>query len=76
MKTTIGKYDPATRSVPVVFDPDGIAHARNVNACHLGDGSYDRKGTVARVAEVALGVAVKANLGVIGNTSEPEAPAA
>jgi len=76
MKTTIGRYDSATRSVPVVFDPDGIAHARSVNACHLEDGSYDRKGTVARVAEVALGVAVKANLGVIGNTLEPEAPAA
>ncbi len=73
MKTTIGKYDPATRSVPVVFDPDGIAHARSVNACHLEDGSYDRKGTVARVAEVALGVAVKANLGVISAPVEPDA---
>ena len=76
MKTIIGKYDPATRSVPVVFDPDGIAHARSVNACHLEDGSHDRKGTIARVAEVALGVAVKANLGVIGNTAEPDEPAA
>ena len=76
MKTTIGKYDPATRSVPVVFDPDGIAHARSVNACHLEDGSYDRKGTVARVAEVALGVAVKANLGVISAQVEPDAAAA
>ncbi len=76
MKTTIGKYDSATRSVPVVFDPDGIAHTRSVNACHLEDGSYDRKGTVARVAEVALGVAVKANLGVISAPVEPDAAAA
>ncbi|MGU3314238.1 hypothetical protein ACLBWH_01705 [Sphingomonas sp. M6A6_1c] len=81
MKTTIGKHDPETRQVPVVFDPDGVAHRRAVNACYTEDGSYDRKATVARVAQVALGVAAKINLGVIqpptdNEISDDAAPAA
>ncbi|HWJ69129.1 MAG TPA: hypothetical protein VNS79_03655 [Sphingobium sp.] len=65
MKTTIGAYDAATRSVPVTFTEGTIKHRRSVNAVHKDDGSYDRAATKARVEEVAMGVAVKIEAGVI-----------
>lgn len=74
MKTAIGKYDPATRSVPVVFRHEGVEHSRAVNACHDDAGAYDAKATRERVAQVALGVAAKIAAGVIGipTPAEPE----
>lgn len=65
MKTTIGTYDDATKSVPVTFTDGDIKHRRMVNAVHKEDGSYDRTATKARVDEVALGVAAKIAAGVI-----------
>lgn len=70
MKTTIGTYDAATRSVPVTFTQGDIKHRRSVNAVLKEDGSYDRTATKARVEEVALGVAVKIEAGVIGSTKQ------
>jgi hypothetical protein len=78
MKTTIGDYDAATKTVPVTFEEGDVTHERSVNACHDEAGSYDATATAARVADVARGVAVKIGLGVITNKpAEPEAaPAA
>ncbi len=74
MKTDIGPYDADTRTVPVTFDPDGVAHQRPVNACHGLDGTYDRLATAARIAEVARGVAVKIAIGVIDPDSVSTSP--
>jgi len=74
MKTRTGKYDPATRTVPVTFTEGEIEHKRAVNACHDADGAYDAAATRVRVAEVARGVAVKIGLGVIAAVED--APAA
>jgi len=65
MKTSIGKFDAATRSVLVTFEHAGVTHKRNVNACLDADGGYDKAATKDRVAEVAQGVAHKIDLGVI-----------
>lgn len=81
MQTTIGPYDPATRTVPVTFTAGKLVHERTVNAC-LKDGGYDQATTADRVAQVARGVAVKMDLGVITDQPEqaavpvPAAPAA
>lgn len=75
MKTTIGRYDASSRTVPVTFESGDVRHDRAVNACLTEDGRYDRKATVARVAEVARGVAAKISVGAISNMVEPEAPA-
>jgi hypothetical protein len=68
MKTTIGAYDPDTRTVPVTFVYAGVTHKRPVNAVLDEAGSYDRKATKARVDEVARGVAHKIQIGAIGAT--------
>lgn len=65
MKTTIGKFDPETRTVPVKFVHAGVTHSRKLNACLGEDGGYDKAATQARVAEVAAGVEHKIELGVI-----------
>jgi len=76
METRIGKFDATTRTVPVTFEHEGVTHQRNVNACLTSTGGYDKKGTAARVEEVAQGVAQKITLGVITNPPpEPELPA-
>lgn len=77
MKITIGKFDPASRQVPVTFTEGDIRHQRQVNAVLKADGGYDKAATKARVDEVAEGVAHKIRLGVITNPPpEPvEAPA-
>ncbi|PKP98001.1 MAG: hypothetical protein CVT74_12350 [Alphaproteobacteria bacterium HGW-Alphaproteobacteria-13] len=71
MQITIGKYDPASRSVPVTFVGEGpagdVTHSRRVNAVLTAAGKYDRKATAARVEEVARGVAAKIAAGVITN---------
>lgn len=74
MKTTIGRYDSQTGTVPVTFDHAGVTHKRPVNAVLTEGGGYDRKGTEARVAEVAHGVEHKIALGVITNPSSTPAP--
>jgi hypothetical protein len=73
MKTTIGKFDPATGTVNVTFRHGNVTHRRPVNACTLPDGSYDAVGTRARVAEVAQGVEKKIDQGLI--TMPAPAPA-
>lgn len=64
MKTTIGTYDPISRSVPVTFESGDIRHDRSVNAC-LKDGMYDAELTAKRVEDVARGVAAKIEAGAI-----------
>jgi hypothetical protein len=71
---TIGKFDRATGTVPVVFEQareTGIKrHARDVNAVIGADGRHDRAATVARVNDVAAGVANKFALGLLGAPEE------
>jgi hypothetical protein len=66
MQTTIGDFDAETKTVPVTFVHAGVTHERNVNAC-LDEGVYDEEATEARVADVARGVTVKIDIGVIVN---------
>ncbi|MDR6144956.1 hypothetical protein QE363_000749 [Sphingomonas sp. SORGH_AS870] len=73
MKTTIGKYDPATRTVPVTFESGDIRHHRSVNACVTAGGDYDAEATGERVEEVARGVVAKIVCGVIVATEETAA---
>jgi hypothetical protein len=68
---TIGAYDAEKRTVPVVFTKGDVVHDRTVNACHDGNGAYDADATADRVGEVARGVAVKIDLGVIVAQPEP-----
>ena len=72
MKTTTHGYDADKRTVSVTFDHEGVMHTRDVNACHDARGGYDKAATEARVAEVAAGVAVKIEAGVITKPAEPE----
>lgn len=65
MKTTIGKFDPVSRSVTVIFDHQGVVHRRAVNAVLKPDGSCDKVATRLRVEEVAIGVAAKIEMGAI-----------
>lgn len=66
MITTIGKFDRTTGTVPVTFEQDGKVHARAVNAVIDAEGRHDRAATLARVEEVAAGVAHKFALGLLG----------
>lgn len=70
MKITVGRFDAATGTVPVTFEQDGKSHARSVNAVIGEDGKHDRAATLARVDEVAAGVANKFALGVLGAKDE------
>lgn len=65
MKTTIGKYDPDTGTVPVTFRAGAITHKRAVNACFGAAGAYDAAATRLRVADVARGVTAKIAAGAI-----------
>lgn len=65
MKTTIGKFDAATKTVPVTFSHNGVRHRRSVNACLDEAGKFDADATAARVGEVAAGVAYKIETGLI-----------
>jgi hypothetical protein len=67
MKTTIGKFDSEAGTVLVRFEHQGVRHKRAVNACRDANGGYDHEATRARVAEVALGVQRKMELGAFGN---------
>lgn len=71
--TKIGRFNADTRTVPVTFTGGEVVHQRSVNAVVDSSGKHDRKATVARVAEVARGVAEKINLGVIVNPPVEEA---
>lgn len=70
MKTTIGKFDAETGTVPVRFVHQGVTHSRPVNAVLDENGQYDKAATALRVGEVAIGVGHKIALGVIGNPVE------
>lgn len=74
MKTSIGKFDPATRTVPVRFSHAGVTHNRPVNACLTEDGGYDSESTKVRVEEVARGVEHKIASGAITNAPPPPVP--
>lgn len=65
MKISIGRFDPATSTVPVTFEADGVVHSRRVNAVLDVAGKYDRAATAVRVDEVALGVAAKIACGAL-----------
>lgn len=67
MKITIGKFDPATATVPATFVHGGVTHRRAVNAVLDPAGAYDAKATKARVDEVAAGVEHKIATGLITN---------
>lgn len=67
MKIDIGKFDSATGQVPVTFTHAGVVHQRHVNACFDAAGKHDRKATIARVDQVALGVVAKIEAGALGN---------
>ena len=67
MKITVGRFDSGTGTVPVTFEQDGKSHSRAVNAVIGDDGKHDRAATLARVEEVASGVANKFALGLLGN---------
>lgn len=70
MKITVGRFDAATGTVPVTFEQATETgtkrHARSVNAVIGEDGRHDRAATLARVNEVAEGVANKFALGLLG----------
>jgi hypothetical protein len=72
MKITIGKFAPASRTVPVTFEHGGVRHERPVNACTDAAGKYDKAATAARVDDVASGVAHKIAIGAITNPPTPE----
>lgn len=72
MKITIGKFDPATGTVPATFALDAKTHTRAVNAVLGKDGSYDRKATKQRAEQVGAGVAYKFAAGVLGNDQNGE----
>lgn len=63
--TKIGAFNSELKTVPVTFSSGDITHNRDVNAVLKANGTYDKAGTAARVAEVANGVAAKIGLGVI-----------
>jgi hypothetical protein len=70
MKITVGRFDAGTGTVPVTFEQKGMTHSRSVNAVIGEDGKHDRAATLARVDEVAAGVANKFALGVLGASGE------
>lgn len=72
MKITIGRFDAATGTVSVTFEQDGKSHSRSVNAVVGKDGKHDRAATLARVDEVARGVANKFALGLLGDAVSNE----
>lgn len=71
LTTAIGPYDPEKRTVPVTFTLGAIVHTRDVNACLL-EGAYHADSTIARVADVARGVAAKIAVGAIVAETAPE----
>ena len=66
MKITVGRFDAATCTVPVIFELGDKSHSRAVNAVIGDDGKHDRAATMARVDEVAAGVANKFAESVVG----------
>jgi len=72
MKITKGKFDPATRTIPVTFAEGAVRHTRTVNAVVKEDGSLDKDATQGIIDGQARGVAHKIAIGVI--RAEPDAP--
>jgi len=73
MKVTIGRFYAASATVPVTFVDGGKTHTRTVNAVIGEDGKHDRDATIARVDEVAAGVAHKFALGLLGSDGTEQA---
>lgn len=71
MSIHVGALDSTTKTVPVTFTLGKIAHKRRVNAVIKPNGTHDRAATVARVDEVARGVAEKIRIGIITATPSP-----
>lgn len=76
MKITNNGYNADTRTVSATFDHEGVTHTRDVNACFDDAGAYDEGATVARLEEVATGVAAKIAAGAIPavELTDPTAP--
>lgn len=69
MKIKIEPLVKGETSVKVCFEVGEIVHDRTVNAVFT-DGVYDEVATAQRVDEVARGVKIKINNGIIKNTEE------
>lgn len=71
MEYTIAPLKRSTGTVSVTFTHNGVTYTRPVNACIREDDTHDIDATRARVAEVALGVARKIEIGVISSDEAP-----
>ena len=65
MKVSVGKFDPASNTVPVTFKMDGVTHRRSINAALDEKGAYDRKATKELIDAQARGVAYKISRGIL-----------
>lgn len=73
MKITINALEENERVVCVKFEYNDVTHERNVNAVFT-DGVYDEEATAKRVEQVAAGVKIKIDSGIIQNVEEVIAP--
>ncbi|MCW2410872.1 MULTISPECIES: hypothetical protein [unclassified Sphingobium] len=73
LEIRVGALDRASATVPVTFTQGDIVHRRAVNAVLKNDGTHDRPATIARVDEVARGVAEKIRIGIIAAPPSPDA---
>jgi hypothetical protein len=65
MTHTIGKFNRASRSVPLTVTHNGVTVARPINACLTAEGKHDLPATRERAAAVARGIRHKIERGVI-----------
>lgn len=72
MNITIGDYNSNTGFVSVTFEYNNITHTRDVRAVVDNDG-YNSSLTSQRIDEVALGVRVKIDNGIVINDGEGNA---
>ena len=73
VKSTMGKYDPETRTVAATYAVGDVTHSRPVNAVLKPDGSFDKAATRQRVEDVGRGVAHKVAAGLFAAPA-PGAP--
>ncbi len=64
-KTIDTTVDVTDVIVTFTSDSPALTHTRNVNVVLDSDGKYDKASTLARIEEVAAGVAHKVAIGVI-----------
>lgn len=65
MKTSVGKFDPESRTVAVTFTHNKVRHRRLINAALDAEGNYDRKATRELIDAQARGVEYKIERGII-----------